>query len=101
MLVVSDNMTANKFRSVPGTIVYREDKEKLYVAKHKKLSALAEEEKVRVSKHYTVYTSNAARIAKPNNKSDSEVSDDLIRGPATLIFLFANLCTAIALFYYD
>ena len=49
MLVVPDNATANKFLSVPGMIVYREDKKKLYVAKDKKLNALAEEKKVPVN----------------------------------------------------
>lgn len=60
MLVVSDDMTANKFRSIPGAIVYREDTKKLYVAKDKKLKALAEEEKVSVSQHQTSSKFNCA-----------------------------------------
>ena len=60
MLVVPDNATANKFLSVPGMIVYREDKKKLYVAKDKKLNALAEEKKVPVNQVYTSAITNCA-----------------------------------------
>ena len=56
MLVVPDNATANKVLSVPGMIVYREDKKKLYVAKDKKLNALAEEKKVPVSPCSNIYS---------------------------------------------
>ena len=46
MLVVPDNTTARKALSIPGMIVYRQDKKKLYITKNEKLNALAEEEKV-------------------------------------------------------
>ena len=51
MLVVPNNATAKKVLSVPGMIVYREDKKKLYVTKNEKLNALAEEKKVHVNQH--------------------------------------------------
>ena len=49
MLVVPNNATAKKVLSVPGMIVYREDKKKLYVTKNERLNALAEEKKVHVN----------------------------------------------------
>ena len=52
MLVVPDNKTANKFLSVPGMIVYRE--EILYPARGEKLNALTEEKKVTVNPLYNI-----------------------------------------------
>ena len=51
MLVVPNNATAKKVLSVPGIIVYREDKKKLYLARDEQLNALAEEKKVHVNQH--------------------------------------------------
>ena len=52
MLVVPDNTTAKKVPSVEGMIVYRKDKNKLYVQGDKKMSALAEEKKVDITFYY-------------------------------------------------
>ena len=46
MVVVPDNATAKKLPRIDGMMVYRKDKNKLYVQKDKKLNAVAEEKKV-------------------------------------------------------
>lgn len=51
MLVVPNNATAKKVLSVPGIIVYLEDKKKLYLARDEQLNALAEEKMVHVNQH--------------------------------------------------
>jgi hypothetical protein len=54
MLVVPDKTTAKNALSIPGMIVYRQDKNKLYITKDKKLNALAEEKEVTLIQRYTV-----------------------------------------------
>ncbi|XP_046839746.1 uncharacterized protein LOC124433918 isoform X3 [Xenia sp. Carnegie-2017] len=46
MIVVPDNETAKKIPKIEGMIIYREDKEKLYVQGNKQLKTLADEKKV-------------------------------------------------------
>ena len=47
MIVVPDNITMKKVPSIEGMMVYRKDKNKLYVHQDKQLKALAEEKKVK------------------------------------------------------
>ena len=46
MIVVPDNETAKKIPKIEAMIIYREDKEKLYVQGNKQLQTLADEKKV-------------------------------------------------------
>ncbi|XP_046839770.1 uncharacterized protein LOC124433941 isoform X2 [Xenia sp. Carnegie-2017] len=46
MIVVPDNITMKKVPNIEGMLVYRKDKNKLYVQEDKQLKALAEEKKV-------------------------------------------------------
>ncbi|XP_046843331.1 uncharacterized protein LOC124437395 isoform X1 [Xenia sp. Carnegie-2017] len=46
MIVVPDNITMKKVPSIEGMMVYRKDKNKLYVQEDKQLKALAEEKKI-------------------------------------------------------
>ena len=47
MIVVPDNITMKKVPNIEGMMVYRKDKNKLYVQEDKQLKALAEEKKVK------------------------------------------------------
>ena len=47
MIVVPDNITMKKVPNIEGIMVYRKDKNKLYVQEDKQLKALAEEKKVK------------------------------------------------------
>ena len=47
MIVVPDNITMKKVPNIEGMMVYRKDKNKLYVQEDKQLNALAEEKKVK------------------------------------------------------
>ncbi|XP_046839722.1 uncharacterized protein LOC124433904 isoform X2 [Xenia sp. Carnegie-2017] len=46
MIVVPDNITMKKVPNIEGMMVYRKDKNKLYVQEDKQLKALAEEKKI-------------------------------------------------------
>ncbi|XP_046839690.1 uncharacterized protein LOC124433873 isoform X3 [Xenia sp. Carnegie-2017] len=46
MIVVPDNITMKKVPNIEGMIIYRKDKNKLYVQEDKQLKALAEEKKI-------------------------------------------------------
>ena len=47
MIVVQDNITMKKVPSIEGMMVYRKDKNKLYVQEDKQLKALAEEKNLK------------------------------------------------------
>ena len=50
MIVVPDNITMKKVPSIEGMMVYRKDKNKLYVQEDKQLKALAEEKRYKIFK---------------------------------------------------